>query len=167
MPETIETPHACDVQAASHAQILVESLSDSLEAMAFISLMPLEDSVPPPAAPNDPVRLSLLVRGPFRGMVELAAPLSLGSNLAANIFEPGTVATDSPEVAADSLRELMNVVCGRFLRGISRDGCDMELPLLKPMSAEQWQSFVTGPGTAVLDAEGSPIAVRATLVAAS
>lgn len=159
MPEAI----AISTDPAVLAEQLASSLADSLEAMAFITLQPADPSAAA-VAPAEPVRLSILVRGPMRGVVEIAAPRALGLQLGANVLEPG--ATPSLEAGDDALRELLNVVCGCFLRNAMPPGCEMELPSLRPMSPEQWIDFTSGRGAMTVDAEGSLVSVRTALVAA-
>jgi hypothetical protein len=162
MPE--ETPTAVATNPAALAEQLAACLADSLETMAFITLQPADGSSP--AVPNEPVRVSIQVRGPMRGVVEIAAPMELGAQLAANIIEPGAVPPDAAAQNADALRELANVVCGCFLRASAPPGCEMELPALEPIDAEEWRSLTADRGTVVVDAEGSLVAVRTMLALA-
>jgi hypothetical protein len=162
MSESITCPATLAANPAVLGEQLLACLAESLEAMAFITLMPVDAACPLPA-PTDPVRVGIRVRGPASGTVEIAAPCELGAQLAANVMEPGFIPADAAAANADALRELMNVVCGSFLRSNAPIGCEMELPTLSSMNASEWEAFTGRPGTIVVDAEGSALAIRASL----
>lgn len=139
--------------------LLVETLMEALETMAFVPLMPAEGETPTPAEAR---RVHIDFARPEPGSLELIAPAGLGRLLAANILGTGP---DDPEAASrgdDALRELLNITCGTLLRRCADSGQtpQMGLPVAQPCNAEQWQAFLHEPDVHVLDAEGHVFAAR-------
>lgn len=140
--------------------ILVETLAEALETMAFIALSPTEDPLLPP---EETVKLSIAFTRPDPGSIELIAPLALGRMLSCNILglEPDDPA--AAEGAGDALAELLNVTCGSILMKVaatSTEPFQMTIPKATPFPAQDWAKFIDGP-TAVLEADGHKIAIRA------
>jgi chemotaxis protein CheY-P-specific phosphatase CheC len=141
--------------------IVGQSLAESTETMAFVSLMPAEQPCP---MPEDLLRVSIAFSGPFSGSLELAAPLSFGATLAANML--GCEATDPNACsrAADAMKELMNVTCGDLLARLADGklkGFELGLPTVEPLSDRaDWESYVTTTPENVFDAEGHFLAIR-------
>src|SRR5882724_4872201 len=91
-------------------QFALDSLADSFETMAFMSLAPAEEPYQPPC---DPVLLSMWFASSFCGIVEMVAPRTLGKLAASNMLgaDPG-----SPALYDDALKELLNIFSGLMLR---------------------------------------------------
>lgn len=139
--------------------ILVETLAEALETMAFIALSPTED---PNSCPAEAVKLSIAFTRPDPGSIELVAPLSLGRMLSSNVLglEPDDPA--ATEGAGDALAELLNVTCGSILMKLastSTEPFQMTIPKACPFDPADWAKFIEGQ-TAVLEADGHKIAIR-------
>jgi len=160
MPEMTTTM----MTTAAFDAIVLESLAEALETMAFVALMPAAE----PTEPADGCVVSIEFARPERGVLELVAPRALGTLLAANVL--GTDPSDPEAVARgdDALREAVNVACGAMLRrlkdlgeGLSTTGLHMGLPEMRPLGEGEWATVSMSAGVAVLDADGNVIAVRA------
>lgn len=152
---------------------LIEALADSLAATAFIAVMPAEPPVLPPADGRR-IMIDFAEAGGAgrRGSLDLVTSGALGQTLAANILGVGPDDQEAQSYADDALKELLNVVCGSVLRSgrrlpgdepgqASAAEYDLSLPRIVPLDAgECWDELVSAPGTAVVDAEGQPIALR-------
>jgi hypothetical protein len=148
-------------------EILLESLAEALQTMAFVSPEPLPpDTAPPDAADCISIKWSeqRTDAEPRGGSVQLAAPRLFGELLAANILalEPGT-----PEIAAravDALQELCNITTGGLLARCAESPADtpeMGLPTASTIpNADAWRNFTQLPNTTAILAEGYPIAIR-------
>lgn len=142
--------------------LIVETLVEALETMAFMTVMPAETPCPVPAELRI---ITVRFTHPSPGAIELAAPAALGHALAGNLL--GTDPNDPQAVAGgdDALRELVNITCGLLLHkhaGKSAQPMLMSVPCLEPADSARWDQLVLDSNTQVLDAEGSVFAVRLT-----
>lgn len=141
--------------------MVLECLDDALQTMAFICLEPASGQVNPPGQAEV---LSIHLGGQGGSDLELAVPPGFGQVLAANILalEPGSA--EAMQGALDAVKELCNVTAGTLLNRMydaSSDVPEMSLPQAKAsLDAKGWQGFVAQAGTAVVVAEGYPLAVR-------
>jgi hypothetical protein len=136
----------------------IEALSQSLEAMAFVSLVPVDER---PEQIDEGVLVQIKFHGDARGILEFIAPRQLGRTLVANMA-PDMVDCP-PAQAEDALKEFANIMCGRMLRSAGGK-FDNGLPTTTPLSTdEEWKEFVAQDEVIVVDAEGTLIAVRLTL----
>ena len=143
--------------------LVVEALTEALETMAFVSLMPLEAAeAPPPAEPV--VLVSIAFTGaPASGTIELMAGESFGAMLAANLLGTGPDDPDAAARARDAMLETMNVTCGALIRKIepSAETFEMAIPQVRDVPPPAWSEFIAaGSGAMVFDADGNTIAVR-------
>jgi hypothetical protein len=145
-------------------ELLIEALAEALQTMAFICPEPADGTAP---APAESERLTIQwsgAGGGAGGELQLATTRQFGELLAASILalEPGTV--EAAQRAGDALKELCNITTGSFLARLSEtpeDAPVMGLPASTALpDAEAWQQFVAQPHTAILMAEGQPLAVR-------
>jgi hypothetical protein len=153
-------------------ELLLESLAEALQTMAFVSPEPLPPDAPPPdAAECLTVSWSSPSAGTAApaprsggGCVQLAAPRLFGELLAANILalEPG-----APEIAAravDALQELCNITAGGLLARCAEspaDAPEMGLPSASTLpNPAAWRNFTLLPNTTAVLAEGYPVAIR-------
>lgn len=140
--------------------LIVETLLEAMETMAFVSLLPAEDGAPPPSEAR---LVRVAFDHPRQGSIELVAPRALGHLLAAN--QLGLTPDDPIAQAAgdDALCELVNVTAGAVLRRAEvspAERFEMTVPRIEPFdAARQWDSYIAGPGVHVLDAEGHTIAI--------
>jgi hypothetical protein len=134
-----------------------EALVEALDAMACVSALPAAPAAPAPL--DRPVLVRIAFAGAPPGAMELMAPAALGALLAAGMLGTTPEDADARGLAADVLRELMNVACGVLLRAAGGP-VEMALPELRAADVGEWQSFRTSPGACELDAEGLPLCVR-------
>lgn len=138
---------------------LAETLSQTLETMAFVCPEPCPTDVP---APGEPVRVSMGFRGPITGTISLAVDRAFGRHLASNLLEPGE---DVEAKVDDTLRELINVVVGALMPRLVRsenDVFDLTLPKVEPFDPRHWADFAKH-GARMFDADGFNMAIRVEL----
>jgi hypothetical protein len=147
-------PDICECAALPH-------LVDTLEQMAFVTVMPAETA---PAAPAGAMLVTIRFSGgPVRGTVRLLAGRELGELVACNIAGPDAAAEASGITPADALRELLNVTTGSLLaawEGMPAGTVfEMSLPEARDIGPAQWQDMLAEGQFAVLEAEGHPLAI--------
>ncbi len=152
---TTETPLNIDAAVAA--------LAHSLEAMAFVSVVPFEDAPPPPGP--DAVVVRLAFAGPARGELSIVAPRSFGLLLLGNVDPAQAEAGCTDAQAADAIGEVVNVVCGRLLREVGGGRFSLGLPRAAPLSTDDgWGELTTPTGESiVVDAEGIPVGLSLSL----
>ncbi len=150
LPEIpVETPH----------QVILETVSQTLETMAFICVEPITEA----AVPDEPLCLSMKFDGPSRGAVEMVASRNLGRRLASEVL---MVEADDPEFesrAEDALREILNVVVGAMMPHLARspgDVFNLGLPETADFDPNRWSLFTDPHKACLLDAETQPIGFR-------
>lgn len=141
--------------------MLARSLADVLEAVAFVSLMPLDSDIHTPPAEAEMYWIEF--SGAYRGAVELVVPRQFSQMLTDNLLGPAGENDDSPlPDPGDGMKELLNVLCGKVLQELPSDlvsRIEMGLPQRRIYSGEaQWQEFHATAET--FDADGHPITVR-------
>ena len=140
--------------------ILVEALSEALEKMAFLALLPLDDEA---VEPVETISTEIRFDGPQKGILQILAGPDFGTILAENI---GAVCEVNDEICCDALKELVNVTCGLLLpllTGSSQEVFDVTVPkTVKGQEAPKWQEFITDTKTYVHNVEGQLIATRLT-----
>ena len=161
------TAAACPTAApaAATAELLLASVSEALEVMAFVIAEPAGagGSAPPTDAPPADGELLLThvpIDGATAGTLDLVCPASFGGVLEANV---GLENAPSDGVGAAGLRELGNVVCGlliRRLREASGGDAMIGLPGQEAFAPADWAAFAKAPGAVVIDADGVRIAAR-------
>jgi len=140
--------------------LIVETLCEALETMAFISVMPAE---PPDTPPAELRRVSIQFTKPEPGSIELLAPAAFGQMLAANLLGTDPADPIAAAGADDAVRELVNVACGSLLHkhgGASAEPLLMSVPQVRAAGPEEWQPFIASAGAHLLDGDGIPFAVR-------
>lgn len=137
---------------------LAEALAESLMTMGFIDAFPTEGA---PGAPDDVVVIRVPFSGARRGALEVIASDALGLTLAANILGAPPEGPDARGRGRDALKELVNVTCGLFLSRLPDPTKPaMGIPHVREASGARLEAAARRPDTAVLDAEGLPIAAR-------
>jgi len=144
--------------------ILIESLTEAFETMAFMTVMPPEDELP---EPSDCVRVEMSFTGPSSGTVELMAGDDFISLLAANVMGMDTEETEAHLKGIDAFKELLNTTCGVLLPRLATaetDVFDVTVPSSEsfPDDPQAWQSFVKDSAVTILDVDDNPVAVRMT-----
>jgi hypothetical protein len=137
-----------------------QSLADSAETMAFVSLMPPDG---PCALPLDLLRVSISFTGPLTGSLELIAPAAFGALLAANMLGCDPSDPDAVTRSTDAMKELMNITCGDLLPKIVDGpprGFEMGLPHIEPLEDRPgWEAHLAAEPGNLFDAEGHIVAV--------
>jgi CheY-specific phosphatase CheX len=136
----------------------IETISEVLETMAFVSLQPVDDAG---EAPASLCQLTIDFEGPIRGRLVVMAPEALGTLLAANML--GTAPDDADAIASarDVLKELLNIACGTLLRKLTSPGTrfHVSLPHLEECDPEKWNAGASSGELILLDAEGQRFSV--------
>ncbi len=147
--------------------MMERAVSEALETMAFAAVWPPdspEDALTLEAAPPRALCVSLDVRGPWTGRVELVASLSLGQMLAANMLGVTSPDEVEPAHAADAMGELLNVTAGLLMRQIIDDRTgrvEMSLPISCAHQPSEWASLTTRQDVCVLESEAGLLALCA------
>ena len=140
--------------------ILEEAISEALEKMAFLTLLPMDEEI---AAPQETILTYIRFVGPHNGTFLILTGQEMGKILAENF---GAVCEADDESSSDALKELVNVTCGLllpFLADSSEDVFDVTVPeTVKGQDSPKWQEFISDDDTFVLNVEGHLIAVRLT-----
>jgi CheY-specific phosphatase CheX len=81
-------------------------------------------------------------QGATNGALSLTAPMPLCSGMAANILGLDSGET-SPEMAADALRELANIICGELVVALFGDKAvfDLTVPALYRVDLGKWREL--------------------------
>ena len=144
--------------------ILVESLSEALETMAFMMVMPPEEELP---APEQSIRVDMNFTGPVRGKVELMAGLDFTWNMAANVMGLDPDDEEAKSKGTDAFKELVNTVCGVLLPKLAsspKDIFDVSIPKAQNFeTTDDWNNFIAQSDVRVLDVDCQPVAVRLTI----
>ena len=144
--------------------VLVDSLSEALETMAFMMVMPPEEELP---APEQSIRVDMSFTGPVRGKVELMADLDFTWNLAANVMGLDPDEEEAKLKGTDAFKELVNTVCGVLLPKLAsspKDIFDVSIPQAQTFdTADDWSKFITQSNATILDVDCQPMAVKLTI----
>ena len=143
---------------AEVSDLLANALSQALEIMAFLTIIPMEEDLP---IPEKTILAEINFTGPKSGTVQILAGFDFGKILAENISGLGKVDDKAP---FDALKELSNVTCGLFLPMVvssTADVFDITVPMVKSCDdAPPWYEFVADQNTQVLNIEGYMIATK-------
>lgn len=145
-------------------QVLMESLTEALETMAFMMVMPPEEEMP---TPNESVKGQMDFIGPARGTIELLAPLEFTQAMAANVLGIDPDDSEAAGKSIDAFKELINTTCGVLTPKLSSsptDVFDFSIPQAESYpSTEEWEKFVAQENVLILDVDGFPVAARLTI----
>ena len=138
--------------------ILVESLNQALETMAFLTLLPCNEQ---PSPPMHSFLVQMDFKGPASGKFQILVGEKLCKKIAENIIG---VEVMSNNMAIDVLKELANVTSGLVLPMLTAsedDVFDLSIPEVEHFgSMELWENFTSQSDILLLDVEGSPVAAR-------
>ncbi len=141
--------------------VLAEVLCEVLESFAFAFGEPTE-----PAdcrQPNQPaLQATMDVSGEVRASVALAAPVALCGEFAANVLGVDAMDQAAESNAADALRELLNVTCGRFLTALYGEEpvFDLGPPQVQKLDAEGWGELAAEVDVLAFLVDESPLLAR-------
>lgn len=141
--------------------VMVESVAEALETMAFITAMAPEESMP---TPTDAILVRMRFYGPVTGVAELVAGREFVEMLAANVLGIEPDEPDATALGTDAFMEMLNTTCGVLLPMLARnpeDIFDVTVPESEEIGGvEGWEGFVSQSDVSVLDADGYALAVR-------
>jgi len=82
-----------------------------------------------------------------KGEVEFYAPETMCREIAANSLGVDPDADEAMEMAMDSLKEMLNMVCGNFLTELAGHDAvfDITVPNAAVMTNEEWEAALTKP----------------------
>lgn len=111
---------------------------------------------------GDWVEARMSFHGPFGGSLSLAMPKAAELEIAANFLGKDA---DDPEVAKcaeDSLKEILNVVCGHMLTALAGEApeFDLSIPKVHPVSEADWDGLAAMPDSLGFDVEGHSALLR-------
>lgn len=139
-----------------------EALVQTLETMAFLTAMPMEDDLP---VPQETILAQMDFSGPRNGSIQIIAGLDFGKVLAENI---GNLDEPSREDACDALKELSNVTCGLFLPRLTSTTAEsfaVSVPRLQTCdNSSQWQVFVADGNSVISNIEGNVVGTRLNMI---
>ena len=140
--------------------ILVKALSEALEKMAFLAVLPMDEEV---VVPVETVLTEISFTGPKNGTLQILTGENFGKILAENI---GAVCDADDECCYDALKEIVNVACGLLLPLLdcsSQDVFDVTVPkTFKGQDSPMWREFTVDEKSRTLNVEGYLIAARLT-----
>jgi two-component system chemotaxis response regulator CheY len=140
------------------SDLLAKALSQALETMAFLTIIPMEEDL---AVPEKTIFAEISFTGPKSGTVQMLTGLDFGKVLAENISGLSKVDDKAPY---DALKELSNVTCGLFLPMVvssTADVFDITVPIAKSCDdSPPWHEFVANQNSHVSNIEGYMLATR-------
>ncbi len=135
-----------------------EVLTEALEAMAFLTAMPMEDDL---AVPEETILAEIDFTGARNGSIQNVAGLDFSRILAENI---GNLTEPDREEACDALKELSNVTCGLFLpllTSTTAESFAITVPRIQTCdNSSQWHEFMADQNSVVSNIEGYMVATR-------
>lgn len=138
--------------------ILTGALSQAIETMAFLDILPLDEEL---AVPEKVILSQISYMGPENGTLEILAGRDFAAIVAENM---GALDDVDDEACLDAMRELANVTCGLLLPMIATelsDVFDMTVPVVKSDSdVPQWDGFVSEQDCLVLNVEDHMVAIK-------
>lgn len=141
--------------------MLTDALSQTLETMAFLTIIPVDEDM---VTPEETILAEISFTGPKSGTIQILAGTGLGKTLAENIAGVSDMTTQG---ACDALKELANVICGLFLPMVvssTADMFDITIPKAKVCEdPQQWAKFTADQDSRVLNIEGCATAVKLTI----
>ena len=148
-------------QETDTSNLLTQALVESLETMALVTAIPIDDDM---VIPKETVLAQIDFTGAKKGSIQILAGMDLCRILAENI---AAIETINNQTALDAVKELSNVTCGLLLPMVvssTADVFDVTVPEVATCdNAPQWAEFVAGDNTSVLNIEGHAIAARLTI----
>ncbi len=145
-------------QTIEFSDVLTKALSQALETMAFLTVVPMEDDL---SIPEKTVLAEISFTGAKTGTIQILAGWNFCGVLAENI---GALCEADDEARSDALKELANVTCGLFLPMVvssTADAFDITVPTMKSFdNSLQWHEFVTDQNSCVLNIEGYMVATK-------
>jgi len=135
-----------------------EALIEALEAMAFLTEVPMDDKL---TVPKETILSEIDFIGARNGCIQIIAGLNFGKILAENI---GNITDPDKDAACDAMQELTNVTCGLFLPMLTSTTADpfaITVPRIQTCEdSAKWHEFIADPTSVVSNIEGYLVATR-------
>ena len=139
-------------------EILTQALSEALETMAFLTVIPDDDDM---VIPQKTVLAEIDFTGARNGTIQILAGLDFCKILAENI---AAIDDADDKAALDALKELSNISCGLFLPmavSSTADVFDVSVPKAgRSDNPSKWDEFVADQNSCTLNIEGSCVAIK-------
>lgn len=137
--------------------IITESISQALEKIAFLEVMPPEDNA---AEPQDIIVAEIDFVGHVSGKIQIASEREFVRIFAENMSGMEDLTDEQYD---DALKELANITCGLVLPMLAeaqKEEFSMAVPYLTELSPPKWQDFIAEEDTVLLEVEGHPLCVK-------
>lgn len=139
--------------------ILTESISEVLEKMAFMMLMPPEEPLP---NPEQSIRATICFSGVVSGQINLLAGNELIEMMAANFMGVEPDDPEANEKRTDAFKEILNTVCGVLLPKLASspaDVFDITIPEAHEINTqEEWDTLIKENDAVIMDCDFNPLA---------
>lgn len=141
-------------------QMLREVFSRVLEKQAYLFAEDMEIGDMPEA--GDWVEARMSFQGPFEGNLSLALSKAAELEIAANFLGKEADDPDVARFADDSLKEILNVVCGHMLTALAGEDpvFDLSIPNVQAVSPSDWTALAAMPDSLGFDLEGHAALLR-------
>jgi chemotaxis protein CheY-P-specific phosphatase CheC len=137
--------------------IIKESISQALEKIAFLEVMPPEDEN---KSPEDIIVAEIDFVGHVSGRIQIASEKEFVKTFAENMCGMEDLTEEQYD---DALKELANITCGLVLPMLAesqKEEFNMAVPYLTTLSPPKWQDFVAEEDTVLLEVEGHLICAK-------
>lgn len=145
--------------------LLAQVFCDVIENQAFMFGDIVEDEIPEEPE-NDYVLASMTFSGHMNGRLEVAVPVSMSAEIAANVLgiDPDDPAVESD--AEDAIKELLNVVCGNLLTQLAGEKpvFDLSVPEVSRLDEASWKEMASDKNTKAVDVDDELALLRCSLV---
>lgn len=147
--------------SVEHKDEAGKALCETLSKLAFLFADPQDEDCPP-SEPKRALKVALDFSGAHKGTLELMVPEPLCPEIAAGIL--GCDPDDEQAVGsgADSLKELLNVVCGQLLPQIYGNDklFDLGAPHIVEVNQTAWCELQRDESTGRFQVDEHPLLVR-------
>ena len=111
---------------------------------------------------GDWVEARISFHGPMEGSLSLALPKLAELEIAANFLGKDADDPDVALCAEDSLKEILNVVCGHMLTALAGEDpvFDLSIPKVLPIAGDELARLAALPESLGFDVEGNPAVLR-------
>ena len=138
-------------------EIITASVSQALEKIAFLEVMPPVEEMTDPA---DVIVAEIDFAGHVSGRIQIASEKEFVQTFAENMCGMEDL---TEEQYNDAMKELANITCGLVLPMLAeseKEEFNMDVPYLTTLSPPKWQDFVAENDTVLLEVEGHPVCVK-------
>ncbi|MBN2281740.1 MAG: chemotaxis protein CheX [Candidatus Marinimicrobia bacterium] len=139
----------------NYSEILYNVLEESLESLAFMFAESIDTS---DIAMTDTecIKVTMEFTGDlYNGSLMMIVPSNISSEIAANILGIEDTSDDATDLGDDSLKEVLNVICGRVLTEISGTEplFDLSIPEIEKISCTGLENYISEQNTcsAIID----------------